>query len=357
MAISSVAVPADFDKDGDLDLFVGGRVISKQYGDIPPSFLLVNNGKGKFEIAKENIAEGLGKIGMVTDATWTDKNNDGWPDLVMVGEWMPVTIYINDKGILKNKTADEGLEKTLGLWQSVKSADLDNNGFADLLLGNWGENSKLKASESYPLKLYVGDVDKNGDTDQVLAVEKEGKYYTFHNKEDLEKQFTSMVRKQYESYGQMAGQTISQIFPKQLNSLSELHVNTLSSALLWNSGKKYAMKNLPAALQFFPVFAWSVRDFDNNGTKDVLAAGNFYGVIPFEGRYDAGYGQIMLNKNNQWHTPAPFQSGLKLDGEIRSLQQLKSINNRTLHLVAKNDGKLAVLELKNKTKDSKTPSK
>lgn len=341
---TSVAIAADFDKDGDLDLFVGGRVISKKYGEVPPSYLLINDGKGNFSIGGDNIAPGLGKAGMVTDAVWTDKNMDGWPDLVIVGEWMPITIFLNNKGKLENRTEAEGLGNTSGLWQSVKVDDIDNNGFPDLLVGNWGENSKLKASAEYPLKLYVGDVDGNGDEDQVMAVAKEGKYYTFSNKEDLEKQFTSVVHKQYESYAQMAGQTVSQIFGKQMKSMKELTAKTLSTSVLWNSGKRYNAEKLPAQLQWFPVFAWSVADFNGDGKKDVLAAGNFYGVIPFEGRYDAGYGQVLINENKGWFAPSPLESGLKLDGEVRSIQRLKTKNKQWLYLAARNNDKLMVLE-------------
>ena len=139
----SVAVAADFDKDGDVDLFVGGRAIAKSYGVVPPSYLLINDGKGNFSIAPDSIAKGLNNIGMVTDAVWTDKNRDGWPDLVIVGEWMPITLFMNNKGKLENRTAAEGLSKTSGLWQSIKADDIDGNGYPDLLVGNWGENSKL----------------------------------------------------------------------------------------------------------------------------------------------------------------------------------------------------------------------
>ncbi|MEO5888913.1 MAG: VCBS repeat-containing protein [Ferruginibacter sp.] len=341
---SSVAVTADFDKDGDMDIFVGGRVISKRYGDIPPSYLLINDGRGNFTVAPDNVAPGLSKIGLVTDAVWTDQNMDGWQDLVIVGEWMPVTLFSNNNGKLENKTVAAGLDKTTGLWLSVKAADIDDNGFPDLLVGNLGENSKLKASIDFPLQLYTGDMDVNGAADQVLAVAKEGKYYTFSNKEDLEKQFPAMIRKRYEGYSQMAGQTVAEIFGDQLNRMNKLSVNTLSSCLLRNSGKTYTVERMPDQVQWFPVFAWSVADFDGDGRKDILAAGNFYGVVPFEGRYDAGYGQVLINKNKGWSAPTPLQSGLKIDGEVRNIQLLKSNNNRVIYVAARNNEKLFFFE-------------
>lgn len=346
---NSVAVAADFDRDGDMDLFVGGRVISKRYGDIPTSYLLVNDGKGNFKIAPDAIAPHLNKTGMVTDAVWTDINRDGWPDLAIVGEWMPVTLFINNKGKLKDITTAEGLENTTGLWQSIKAEDIDNNGYPDLLVGNWGENSKLKTNEAYPLTMYAGDMDNNGSFDQVLAVAKEGKYYTFSNKEDIEKQFPGIIRKQFEGYAQMAGLTVQEIFGEHLKTMAKLTANTLFTSIVWNDGKSLKIERMPDPFQWFPVFAWSVADFDKNGYKDILAAGNFYGVIPFEGRYDAGYGQILLYKNNKEHnTLSPFEAGLKLDGEVRSIQALRTINKRMIYLVARNNDTPKMIEMTRK---------
>ncbi len=342
----SVVVAADFDKDGDMDLFVGGRVITKKYGEIPTSYLLVNDGQGNFTIADDKLAPGLNKIGMVTDAVWTDQNKDGWPDLVIVGEWMPISIFMNDKGHLLNKTNQANLNSTSGLWQSISSADLDNDGFPDLLVGNWGENSKLKATVALPLKLYVGDLDANGVTDQLLAVEKEGIYYSFLNKEDLEKKFP-FIRKKFERYAGMAGKSVSEIFGDRLQNMKMYSVSTLSSIVLWNNGKQYTVEKLPASMQWSPIFTWLVSDLDGDGKKDVLAAGNFYGVNPYEGRYDAGYGQLLLNKDqHKWLSPSSLQSGIKLNGEVRSVRQLVGKNGQILYLAAKNNDKLMLLELK-----------
>src|SRR5450432_458295 len=208
----SVAIAADIDNDGDADLFIGGRVVAGRYGDIPDSYILLNDGKGNFSIADESIAPGLRKVGMVTSAVWTDIDKDGWPDLVMAGEWMPITIFKNDRGKLNNVTEKLDLQNTNGLWTTIYAADINNDGADDLLVGNWGENSKLHASQQYPLKLFAGDLDNNGSLDQILAIEKNGKYYTFLGKEELEKQLPALMRKKYADYSSLAGQTIEEVF-------------------------------------------------------------------------------------------------------------------------------------------------
>jgi len=343
----SVAVAADFDKDGDMDLFVGGRVVANSYGTAPTSYLLVNSGKGNFSIAKDDVAAGLSHIGMVTGAVWTDKDSDGWPDLVVVGEWMPVTVFKNNNGKLENKTAEEGLSKTTGLWQSIKAEDIDGNGFPDLLVGNWGENSKLKATEASPLKLWVGDLDGNGATDQILGVSENGNYHPFLNKEDLERKLP-FIRQQFEGYAEMAGLSVEKIFNERLQSMQTLKVNTLATSVLMNSGKRYNVEKLPEQLQWFPVFAWAVFDFNRDGQKDILAGGNFYGVIPYEGRYDAGLGQVLLQKEKSWVALSPLQSGLILNGEIRDIQVCKTLGKQNLYLIARNnDSLIAIIPNKN----------
>ena len=339
----SVAAAADFDKDGDLDLFVGGRVIAGNYGAVPTSYLLINDGKGNFAVAPDNIAIGLSHIGMVTDAVWTDRDNDGWPDLVAVGEWMPITLFKNNRGKLENRTSEEGLSNTTGLWQSIRAEDIDNNGFPDLLVGNWGENSKLRATGKSPLELYVGDLDGNGVTDQLLGVVKDGNCYPFLNKEDMEKQLP-FLRKKFENYSSMAGLTLDEIFGDGLQNMKKFTVNTLATSLLTNSGTRYTLKKMPAPLQWSPVFAWALSDFNGDGKKDIMAAGNFYGVTPYEGRYDAGFGQILIQKEKGWEAPSPLASGLLLPGEIRDIKKCKTINGKLLYLVARNDDSLMVIK-------------
>ncbi len=218
----SVAIAADFDHDGDMDLFVGGRVVAGRYGDIPMSYLLLNDGQGKFSIAGDATAAGLQKIGMVTDAEWADLDKDGWPELVIVGEWMPITIFKNEKGKLTNATATYGLTATKGLWNTLKVTDINGDGFDDILAGNLGVNSKLHGNEKFPLVLYVGDMDGNGDLDQLMAVEKLGNYYPFVGKEELENQLPSLIKKKYLGYASFAGQTMLNIFGEKLDACKKI---------------------------------------------------------------------------------------------------------------------------------------
>ena len=338
----SVAAAADIDHDGDLDLFVGGRVVAGSYGLTPVSYLLLNDGRGKFSIAPENKAPGLQHIGMVTDAVWTDIDKDGWTDLVVAGEWIPITVYKNQKGILKNSTKDLGLENTSGLWTSVKATDLDNDGYEELLVGNWGKNSKLQASKDFPLQLYVGDVDKNGAIDQLLAVAKQGQYYTFLGKEEIEKALPAVIRKNYLDYKSMAGQTVENILTSQLPALKKMSATMLSSVLLKNTKGQLSLTELPDPAQWSPVFAFATGDFNKDGKTDILSGGNFYGVTPYEGRYDASYGTVFLKNANGYGAVPALQSGLLLEGEVRDIKKLRTANGKELYLVARNNNTLLI---------------
>ena len=338
----SVAVPCDMDHDGDLDLFVGGRVVAGRYGLAPQSYLLVNDGKGTFKIAAE---DGLRDIGMVTGAVWTDIDRDGWKDLVIAGEWMPITIYKNVQGKLQNVTERMGLGNTTGLWTTISAMDLDNDGFEDLLAGNWGENSKLTASPDFPLQLYVGDIDMNGSVDQLMAVARHQKYYTFLGKEEIEKALPSVIRKKYLDYKSMAGQTIETIFDSRLSRLTKLSAKTLSSVLIKNDKGKLSVSRLPSAVQWSPVFSFITGDFNRDGRTDILAAGNFYGVLPYEGRYDASYGSVLLSMGHAFQSVSSLQSGLFLQGEIRDIKKLRT-SKGILYVFARNDNTIMVYKSK-----------
>jgi hypothetical protein len=336
----SVAIAADFDKDGDMDLFVGGRVVAGKYGEVPTSYLLINNGKGVFSIAPDNLAPGLEGIGMVTDAVWSDIDADGWKDLVVVEEWMPVTIFKNINGHLQNETKQFGLDRYTGLWTTILNVDLDNDGYEDLLVGNWGENSKLHADEKNPLEMYYGDIDKNGTQDQLLCVEKSNVYYPFMSKEDLERVFPALIKKRYLNYKDMAGKNVEEIFGSGLSSLKKYSANTLSSVVIKNNKGNFTVQKLPSSLQWSPIFSFVADDIDKNGSTDVIACGNFYGVIPYEGRYDADCGNVLINNGNSLKPLTFLQSGLMLDREVRSVKKIKTIHNRQLYVFARNNDSL-----------------
>ncbi|MDN3659468.1 VCBS repeat-containing protein [Ferruginibacter paludis] len=342
----SVAVAADIDHDGDMDIFVGGRVVAGRYGDVPTSYLLINDGKGNFTIADDTKAPGLNKIGMVTDAIWTDIDKDGWQDLVIVGEWMPITLYKNQQGKLVNGTEGAGLAKTTGLWTTIHAADLNNDGTDELLAGNWGENSKLHASEQYPLKLFAGDLDNNGAMDQVLATEKNGKYYTFLGKEEIEKQLPALMRKKYLLYSSFAGQTVEEVFGEKLDHAKKYTASLLSSVTLANNGKgKFTISKLPASVQWSPVFSFLTDDINDDGKPDIISAGNFFGVLPYEGRYDAGLGSVLTNAgSNRFNVLPSYISGFMASGEVRDIKKIKLVNGGEYILVARNNDSILIFK-------------
>lgn len=287
----SVARFCDYDNDGDLDVFVGGRAVSYRFGDIPDSYLLVNNGSGMFSISDQ--PEML-KAGMVTDATWNDFNSDGQPDLLVVGEWMSPRIFLNKEGKFTDATARYLPEKLTGLWRTVFPFDVDGDGDTDFLLGNWGTNSKFHASEKYPLRMYFSDFDENGRTESVLAMENAGKYYPVNTKDQLDGQLESITRKKYVNYSDFAGQTMEQIFGKQLlQKAALLEAAQLRSGILENTGSGFRFVPFASKLQVAPINQFLAYDFNNDGKQEVLTAGNFLGVPPYHGRYVANSGILI----------------------------------------------------------------
>jgi hypothetical protein len=339
---SAIAV-CDFDHDGDTDIFIGGRVVAGRYGLIPSSHILLNDGKAHFSVADTTLAPGLQHIGMVTDAAWADIDKDGWQDLVIVGEWMPVTVFKNVRGRLQNHTGQLHLQHTAGLWSALLVSDIDQDGDIDLLAGNRGENTRLHASEKFPLNLYVGDIDDNGSTDQVLAIEKGGNYYTFLGKEELERQLPGIIRKQFPNYKSMAGKTVQQIFGNRLDKLHKKSAYTLASIIIKNDSGRLQVAQLPPVVQWYPVFAFRTGDYNGDRRTDVLTVGNFYGVLPHEGRYDAGYGNVLLGRGPTFNHMSS-RSGFVIDGEARDIKQVRSVNNTILYIITRNNDSLLFLK-------------
>ncbi len=319
---SCVAV-ADVDHDGDLDIFVGDLAGTTGVGFGLPqtSHLYLNDGKGHFSIAMNTID--LTKIGPVTSAAFADLNQDGWPDLIVSGEWMPMKIYMNDHG--KFREAD--VPNSTGLWQTLYMTDVNGDGFPDILAGNWGHNSKLWAGKNGPLKLYIKDFDNNGTIEQIMCYTINGQEYTFLAKDELERALP-VLKKAYERYDEVAGKTVQYIFFDLFKDYTELKAETLSSSCFINDGKgNFTRTDLPDALQQAPIFSFApISACPEQGW---LASGNFYGVVPYEGRYDAFY-PTFFSLPGQASVFQPPSVLPEISGEVRDAKWLNTAKGKIL---------------------------
>jgi hypothetical protein len=321
----------DIDKDGDTDLFIGGLANAKEYGQPQSSYLLVNDGKAIFKQAAAAIIP-LDSIGMVTSAAFADLNKDGWDDLVVTGEWMPIKIFLNKQG--KFTAAD--LPSSTGLWQTVYAADVNADGFKDILAGNWGHNTKFYAGKNGPLKLYTKDFDKNGSVEQVLAYTIDKNEYTFLAKDELERSLP-VLKKAYLQYGDVAGKTVQYMLYDLFKDYRELQAEVLASSCFLNDGKGgFTRQDLPAELQMAPVFSFAPSSATGNGS--FIAAGNFYGVVPYEGRYDALLPTV-FSFTKEGNSKAVF-SLPAVAGESRDAKWLKAANGKEILVIARNNESL-----------------
>ncbi|GAO43528.1 VCBS repeat-containing protein [Flavihumibacter petaseus] len=342
----SAVAAADFDKDGDIDLFVGGRSVAGQYGTPAPSYLLLNNSKGSFTEAPPETLPQLRLMGMVTSAAWLDYNSDGWPDLVVAGDWMRIRFFRNQQGKFTETTDSLIAQPLSGFWKTLQVADVNGDGHSDLLAGNLGCNSKLKASREFPLRLYCGDIAGMGSFDQVLALSTTGKYYPFLNKEEMEKRMPLIMRKQFADYSSMAGLGIDEIFGDRLRGAKQLEINTLASVVLMGDGKHgFTVHPLPAEAQWSALYAFACADFTGDRIIDILCGGNFYGVTPYEGFYDASVGLILEGEGkNNWLPRLPWQTGLAISGQVRDLKIIRGSGGRAMIAVARNNASLILLQ-------------
>jgi len=233
---------------------------------------------------------------MITDAIWEDYNSDGFEDLILVGEWMTPKFFKNTKG----NFVEENLikSKLTGLWQQITSFDIDKDGDVDYLLGNWGKNSKFKASKEFPLRMYYADFDGNGSTETILCNFKDGAYYPLLGLDELASQIVSL-RKKFTNYKSFAGKSIDAIFEKSVLKKARIfEVNTLASGYLKNDNNIFTFVPFKNELQVSPISAFLEFDFDANGENEVLVAGNYFGVSPYHGRFDSFPGALIFNEEN-----------------------------------------------------------
>ncbi|WP_073406045.1 VCBS repeat-containing protein [Mucilaginibacter sp. OK098] len=328
---AAVAV-ADVNHDGYPDFFIAGAPEAGKFGGIPESYLLMNDGKGHFQ--KAAIPEELKHAGMIRSAVFADLDNDGWPDLVVAGEWMPVKIFMNKKGKLV-QSRQPAMDKLSGWWQKVVLADVDGDGMIDILAGNYGLNSKLKPTEENPVKLFLSDLDKNGTVDPLLTYSIAQQDYTFLGKGDLERQ-VPLIKKKFLYYHDFAGKTVNEIFGDSLNKDKFLKVQSFKSGVFFNKGNGvFEFKAFPASVQSAPLFAFGTFTLPN--ATGILAGGNFSGTLPYEGIYDADYGDILaVDKQRLLKSISSVSGGFLLRGEVRDIKTIKTASGN-IYVVAFNN--------------------
>ncbi len=310
--------PADIDGDGDLDLFVGGRLIPQNYPTTPESFILINQGKGIF---KKDNQQKISGLGMVTDAVWADINKDNVKDLVVVGEWMPIKIFINKKGKLVDESATWITLPMNGLWNKILAEDMDNDGDLDLVIGNHGLNSQIKASESQPAEITFKDFDDNGTIDPIMTYYLDGKSYPMPSRDDL-LEHLPMLKKKFTDYKSYADAQITDLFSSsELAGSTTLKANNLQTIYLENTGKSLKIKTLPKEVQFSPVYAMATADVNNDGKKDLILGGNLSTARIKFGKYDASNGTVLFGDGKgNFSYVSSNKTGLNLKGDVRSME-------------------------------------
>lgn len=340
----SCIVPGDIDNDGDTDLFMGGRAVPGNYGLMPRSFLLRNEGGGRWQDVTDSA---LGNLGMVTDAVFADTDQDGDQDILVIGDWLPL-MHIENLGDHFAFSKKQTQSPFSGWWTCMEPADLDGDGDLDFVLGNWGLNNKFKASGQKPITMYAKDFDENDKSEFVINwyAPLDDRSYPFAGKLDMTQQVPSLKKKalKFEDYSKLTYETM---FTEAQRKGAVAHkVNWLRSAVVWNDGNTFRLEALPLEAQVAPVFGIAVEDFDGDGVKDIWLGGNFYGLKPEVGRHDSSRGVYLKGtKNKGFKYLTPAESGLFVKGEVRDAAVFKMKNSLGI-LIARNDAEALYYKVK-----------
>jgi hypothetical protein len=335
----STIIPYDFNGDGFVDLFIGGRSVPFAYGQSPNSYLLQNDGKGHFKDVTSAFAKELSDIGMVTQAIWFDIDKDGDKDLLICSEWGGIDAFINTKGHFKRKQ----LTDKKGWWNCILPVDIDNDGDIDLIAGNLGLNSRLKATEAQPVNMYYQDFDDNGKKEQVLTYYIHDRELPFANKAELEKQMPTL-KKKYLYAADFAKASLNDIFESsKLNNAKKYTANYFSSALLLNKGNlEFTAQSLPYEAQLSSIKDAIVIDANNDNLPDILLVGNYYDNNIQMGRYDADYGTVLINKG-KGVLVAENINGLVIKGQVRKIKPI-TVNKKPSFVLARNNDSTMLIQ-------------
>lgn len=344
----SCVVAGDIEGDGDLDLFVGGRINARKYPDVNiRSYLLVNN-KGTFTDITEYAAPDLYQAGMVSTAIFCDYNNDNKMDLIVSGEWMPVAFLLNNGNKLVNQTGATGTVGFSGWFNSLLAVDIDNDKDLDIIAGNKGMNSFLKATPEEPLKVYWTDLDGSGNIDFWLSYTKNGKEYPVHSLEDMLLAYPLFMNKRFTDYNAFAGKTLTEVFGTENLNKQSMKATEFNSLLLRNNSGVFSIENLPRLAQSGPIYGMTAADIDENGFMDVMGIGNSFSPRIQYGRDDALDGFILMNNGKTLNFSNGIENGFYVPGDAKSLVWI-DFNGKSLCLVAnRNNERSKIFNLKNK---------
>jgi hypothetical protein len=336
---------ADFDKDGDQDLFVGGGVEPGKYPYASKSILLQNSEEG-FKDVTQTVAPELEKAGITQSSVWSDFNGDGNLDLIVVGEWTSPMFFAND-GAEFSLTKMGEVDKMVGWWNNVTAIDLDNDGDEDYLLGNLGENYKYKATDEEPFEIFSGDFDNNGKQDIVLGYYSESNLYPVRGFQCSSEQMPDL-QNQFDSYKSFGTADIFEIYGTELEDALHYKANNFSSLILWNKGdEEFEIEKLPGQAQLAPIKDFLIQDFDKDNHLDILLAGNWYVSEVETPRADAGTGLLLTNNKNKFSAKSVSQSGFFANKDVRKMAYISCGKKPPLVIVANNNHSVQIFEYSN----------